>query len=60
MRAKNEKPLNYDRWAKKTKTKRRVSRNSPASIKREVEEGWKYFWSRRKIGIIRCTHFLHQ
>ena len=47
MRAKNEKPLNYDRWATKTRSKRRAGRGHEPSIIKAVDAGFHYFWSRR-------------
>lgn len=43
-------PINYDKWQNKTKKKkRRLGRNAPASIKKDIDAGWEYFWSRRKV-----------
>ena len=49
-------------WDAKTRSKRvgRRTYSKAKSLKDEVEEGYKYFWARRKIGIIRCTTFTHQ
>ena len=46
MRAKNEKPLNYDRWATKTRSKRRAGRGHEPSLIKAVGDGFGYFWSR--------------
>jgi hypothetical protein len=49
----------WDAKTRSTKVGRRTySKNK--SIKDEVEEGWKYFWAKRKIGIIRAPNFTHQ
>lgn len=49
-------------WDAKTRSKKvgRRKFSRPKSIKDEVEEGWKYFWAKRKIGIIRAPNFTHQ
>lgn len=50
--------INYDKWAAKTKkAKRRTSRNAPISIKRDIDAGWDYFWSRRKVNSFHAGHF---
>lgn len=51
-------PINYDKWQNKTKkAKRRTSRNAPISIKRDIDAGWDYFWSRRKVNSFHAGHF---
>lgn len=58
MRSKGEKAVNYDKWQKKTnKPKRRISRNAPISIKRDIDGGWEYFWSRRKVSTFHAGSF---
>lgn len=49
-------------WDAKTRSKKvgRRTYSKTKSIKDEVEEGYKYFWARRKIGIIRAANFTHQ
>lgn len=49
MRVKGERPLNYDRWKTKTKSRRRTIRHHEPSLSRMVDEGFKYFWSRRRV-----------
>lgn len=41
-------PLNYDKWANKTKAKRRRTRSSLIPISKLVDEGYRHFWARRK------------
>ena len=49
-------------WDAKTRSKKvgRRTYSKAKSIKDEIEEGFKYFWAKRKTGIIRCTSFTHQ
>lgn len=50
--------INFDIWAAKTKkAKRRTSRNAPISIKRDIDAGWDYFWSRRKVSTFHAGQF---
>lgn len=49
----------WDAKTRSTKVGRRTY-SKHKSIKDEVEEGWKYFWAKRKIGIIKCHNFTHQ
>lgn len=49
-------------WDAKTRSKKvgRRTYSKTKSIKQEVDEGWAYFWAKRKIGIIKCPSFTHQ
>ena len=50
--------INSDIWAAKTnKVKRRTSRNALISIKRDIDAGWDYFWSRRKVSTFHAQSF---
>lgn len=49
--------INYDKWQNKTKKKRRTSRNAPISLKRDIDAGWDYFWSRRKVSTFHAGSF---